>query len=199
MWAIYSSSYLYWFIYGGEFDVPAVLGKLVGLGYEVARAGYREGYVYLDPLPGGYAGRRVYEEGDVYLLANMQRGALGVAADKYQLVMRGAADVSRAIMELAMPEPPRAEFHASLGATLDYCRAEQVKLADVELQKSGMILTAGEPQGGDGIYISVNPMGGRRYMVYAIIGGRWGYVAEHAKRVNDLLSAVLSYISCPSK
>jgi len=114
MWAVYSSSYLFWFIYGGEFDPPAVLSELVGLGYEVAKTSFREGFIYVDTLPGGYAGRRVYEEGDVYLLANLQRGALGVTADKYQLAMWGIADVSRSLMELSVPEPPRAEFQTYL-------------------------------------------------------------------------------------
>jgi hypothetical protein len=56
MWAVYSSSYLFWFIYGGEFDLSAVLSKLVGLGYEVAKTGFREGFIYVDPLPGAARG-----------------------------------------------------------------------------------------------------------------------------------------------
>ena len=195
MWAVYSSSYLFWFIYGGEFDLPAVLSKLVGLGYEVAKTGFREGFIYVDPLPGGYAGRRVYEEGDVYLLANLQRGALGVTADKYQLAMWGVADVSRALMELSMPEPPRAEFQTSMGVTLNFCR-EKVKIGGVEFERSGAILTSGELQGGDGIYLSLNPMSGNRYLLFVSVGGRWSYVVEHAKRINDVVAAALARLSC---
>jgi len=195
MWAVYSSSYLFWFIYGGEFDVPAVLKKLVGLGYEVAKTGFREGFIYIDPLSGGYAGRRIYEDGDVYLLVNLQRGALGVTSDNYQLTMRGVADVSRALMELSMPEPPRAEFQVSLGVTLQFCKT-QIELGGVEFKENGVILTSGEPQGGDGIYLSLNPMGGNRYLLFISVGGRWGYVVDLARRVNDLITAALTKLAC---
>ena len=39
---------------------------------------------------------------------------------------------------------------------------------------------------GDGVYLSVNPMGGDRYLFFVSVGGRWGCVVEHAKRINDV-------------
>ncbi|MFZ8841869.1 MAG: hypothetical protein ACO2PM_23685 [Pyrobaculum sp.] len=43
-----------------------------------------------------------------------------------------------------------------------------------------------EPRRGDGVYLSVNPMGGDCYLFFVSVGGRWGYVVEHAKRINDV-------------
>ncbi len=88
-------------------------------------------------------------------------------------------------MELSVPEPPRAEFQTSLGVTLNFCR-EKVKIGGVEFEKSGVILTSGELQGGDGVYLSENPMGGDCYLFFVSVGGRWGYVVEHAKSINDV-------------
>ncbi len=34
---------------------------------------------------------------------------------------------------------------------------------------------------GDGVYLSLNPMGGDCYLFFVSVGGRWGYVVEHAK------------------
>lgn len=56
------------------------------------------------------------------------------------------------------------------------------------LKKSGVILTSGEPQGGDGVYLSLNPMSGDCYLFFVSVGGRWGYVVEHAKRINDVVA-----------
>jgi hypothetical protein len=195
-WSVYSSTYLFWLVYGSALDVPAVLRGLVRLGYEVARSGFREGRVYVDALPGGYAGRRVYEEGEVYLLVDLPRGALGVTADKHQLAMRGAADLSRVLSELSVPEPPRAEFNVSLGVVMSACGEERVEMAGVVFDRRGHVLVSGEPQGGNGIYLSVNPLGGDRYLVFASISGKWGYVIEHAKRVNEIVWALLARISC---
>ncbi|MGC8583825.1 MAG: hypothetical protein ACP5MH_08855 [Thermoproteus sp.] len=195
---IYGLSYTYWFIYGTNFDLPAVLGKLVGLGYEVGHATYREGMLHLDPLPGGYAARRVYEEGIVYLLADVQRGALGVYSDSLNILNRGVADVSRALMELSMPEPPRAELHVSFGFPGNDCRSEKVSIAGEEFVKTGIVLISGEPQGGEGIYISITPLGGGRYMTYLIVGGGWQYVVSHMKRIGDLVNSLLAYFNCSS-
>jgi len=32
----------------------------------------------------------------------------------------------------------------------------------------------------------VNPLGGDRYLFFVSVGGRWGYVVEHAKSINDV-------------
>jgi hypothetical protein len=45
---------------------------------------------------------------------------------------------------------------------------------------------AGKPLRGDGVYLSVNPMGGDCYLFFVSVGGRRGYVVEHAKRINDV-------------
>jgi hypothetical protein len=39
---------------------------------------------------------------------------------------------------------------------------------------------------GDGVYLTVNPMGGDCYLFFVAVGGRWGYVVEHAKSINDV-------------
>jgi len=189
-------SYVYWLVYGSSLDLPAILGRLVGLGYEIGRAGYREGAVYLDPLPGGYAARRVYEEGIVYLLADLQRGALGVFSEGYGLLNRGIADVSRALMELSMPEPPRAELHVSFGLAGEDCRKEKVSISGIEFVRTGLVLMSGEPQGGEGIYVSVTPVGTGRYMAYLVVGGGWQYVLSHMKRIGDLLNSLVGYFVC---
>ncbi|MFP3251795.1 MAG: hypothetical protein RXO32_08735 [Thermoproteus sp.] len=193
---IYGISYIYWLVYGSSLDLPAILGRLVGLGYEIGRAGYREGAVYLDPLPGGYAARRVYEEGIVYLLADLQRGALGVFSEGYGLLNRGIADVSRALMELSMPEPPRAELHVSFGLAGEDCRKEKVSISGIEFVRTGLVLMSGEPQGGEGIYVSVTPVGTGRYMAYLVVGGGWQYVLSHMKRIGDLLNSLVGYFVC---
>ncbi|MFP3168529.1 MAG: hypothetical protein RXQ56_03920 [Thermoproteus sp.] len=193
---IYGISYVYWLVYGSSLDLPAILGRLVGLGYEIGRAGYREGAVYLDPLPGGYAARRVYEEGIVYLLADLQRGALGVFSEGYGLLNRGIADVSRALMELSMPEPPRAELHVSFGLAGEDCRKEKVSISGIEFVRTGLVLMSGEPQGGEGIYVSVTPVGTGRYMAYLVVGGGWQYVLSHMKRIGDLLNSLVGYFVC---
>ncbi|KUO88250.1 MAG: hypothetical protein AT715_07785 [Thermoproteus sp. JCHS_4] len=193
---MYGISYVYWLVYGSSLDLPAILGRLVGLGYEIGRAGYREGAVYLDPLPGGYAARRVYEEGIVYLLADLQRGALGVFSEGYGLLNRGIADVSRALMELSMPEPPRAELHVSFGLAGEDCRKEKVSISGIEFVRTGLVLMSGEPQGGEGIYVSVTPVGTGRYMAYLVVGGGWQYVLSHMKRIGDLLNSLVGYFVC---
>jgi hypothetical protein len=193
---IYGISYVYWLVYGSSLDLPAILGRLVGLGYEIGRAGYREGAAYLDPLPGGYAARRVYEEGIVYLLADLQRGALGVFSEGYGLLNRGIADVSRALMELSMPEPPRAELHVSFGLAGEDCRKEKVSISGIEFVRTGLVLMSGEPQGGEGIYVSVTPVGTGRYMAYLVVGGGWQYVLSHMKRIGDLLNSLVGYFVC---
>jgi hypothetical protein len=193
---IYGISYVYWLVYGSSLDLPAILGRLVGLGYEIGRAGYREGAVYLDPLPGGYAARRVYEEGIVYLLADLQRGALGVFSEGYGLLNRGIADVSRALIELSMPEPPRAELHVSFGLAGEDCRKEKVSISGIEFVRTGLVLMSGEPQGGEGIYVSVTPVGTGRYMAYLVVGGGWQYVLSHMKRIGDLLNSLVGYFVC---
>ncbi|PLC63159.1 hypothetical protein B7L68_06520 [Thermoproteus sp. CP80] len=193
---MYGISYIYWLVYGSSLDLPAILGRLVGLGYEIGRAGYREGAVYLDPLPGGYAARRVYEEGIVYLLADLQRGALGVFSEGYGLLNRGIADVSRALMELSMPEPPRAELHVSFGLAGEDCRKEKVSISGIEFVRTGLVLMSGEPQGGEGIYVSVTPVGTGRYMAYLVVGGGWQYVLSHMKRIGDLLNSLVGYFVC---
>lgn len=193
---IYGISYVYWLVYGSSLDIPAILGRLVGLGYEIGHAGYRGGEVYLDPLPGGYAARRVYEEGIVYLLADLGRGALGVFSEGYGLLNRGVADVSRALMELSMPESPRAELHVSFGLAGEDCRKEKVSISGIEFVKTGLVLINGKPQGGEGIYISVTPVGTGRYVAYLVVGGGWRYVLSHMKRVGDLLNALVNYFAC---
>ena len=193
---IYGISYVYWLIYGSSLDLPAILGRLVGLGYEVGRVGYREGVVYLDPLPGGYAARRVYEDGVVYLLADLQRGALGVFGEGYDLLNRGVADVSRALIELSMPEPPRAELHVSFGLGGSDCRKEKITFSGIEFVKTGLVLIHGEPQGGEGVFVSVTPMGKDRYMTYLMIGGGWQYVVSHMKRIGDILNSLVNYFIC---
>ncbi len=193
---IYGVSYLFWAIYGTSFDLPAVLGRLVGLGYEVGRATYREGFIHLEPLPGGYAARRVYEDGTVYVLADLQRGAVGVYADIYPVFTRGLAELTRALNEAQLPEPARTEFAVAFGHRGRDCRSEKVKLADVEFVKSGFVLIHGEPQEGEGIQIALTPVDGSRYIGYIAIRGRWQFTIPHIYRINDLINAAVNYLNC---
>lgn len=193
---MYGLSYLYWFIYGASIDLPAVLAKLVGLGYEIGRATYREGLVHLEPLPDGSAAKRVYEDGTVYVFADLNKGALGVYAESYNLVNRGVADLSRAFAELSAPEPPRAELHISFGFSGNDCRSEKVVLAGEEFVKTGLVLVSGKPQGGEGIYISITPTGDGRYIAYIIIGGGWQYTVSRLKRAGDLINSLLAFFNC---
>jgi hypothetical protein len=39
-------------------------------------------------------------------------------------------------------------------------------------------------------------MGGDCYLFFVSVGGRWGYVVEHAKRINDVVAAALAKLSC---
>lgn len=195
---IYGAGYLFWAIYGTSFDVPAVLLKLVGLGYEVGRAAYREGGVKLEPLPGGYAARRDYEEGAVYILADLNRWALGVYAERADLLSRGVADLSRAYMELSIPEPPRAELHISFGLAASDCRSEKVAIGGVEFEKTGLVLRHGDIEGGDGVYISITPTGAGRYLFYMLAGGKWGHVVKYMRDAGDLVREVVAYFTCRS-
>ncbi|ACB39362.1 hypothetical protein [Pyrobaculum neutrophilum] len=192
----YGASYYFWAIYGTEIDVPAFLNKLVGLGYEVGKAYYRSGSVQVEPLPGGHAARRVYEEGEVRVYVDTARWAVGVSGEGYHLTARGVADVSRAFMELSFPEPPRAEFHVSLGFSGENCRRGVVKIADLEMAVDGFVLTAGSPQGGEGVYAAVNPAGGGRYILYVVVGGGWSYVVTYMKRIGDVLNGIVQYVTC---
>ncbi|ABL87372.1 hypothetical protein Pisl_0190 [Pyrobaculum islandicum DSM 4184] len=192
---VYSSSYLFWAIYGSEVDIPAFLNKLVGLGYEVGKAYYRSGSIQVEPLPGGYAARRVYEEGEVKIYIDTARWAVGTSGDNYQLTMRGVADISRAFIELSFPEPPRAEFHTSIGLKAENCRRQTVKIGDVEMAVDGYILTTGQPQGGEGIYIAITPTGGGRYIAYIIVGGSWSYVVTYAKRIGDIINGAIHFFT----
>ncbi len=45
---------------------------------------------------------------------------------------------------------------------------------------------SGKPRRDGGVYLSVNPMGGDCYLFFVSVGGRWGYVVEHAKSNNDV-------------
>lgn len=191
---IYGKGHVFWAVYGADVDIPAILLKLVGLGYEVARSGYREGKLYLDPLPGGYIGIRRYGEGNVYLLANLERGALGVSAEEYNVLMRGIADLSRALGELQMPEPPRTELHVSFAFTGRLRDAAKWEVGGVELKKAGLYAVHGDPQGGEGVFVSIGPLGSERYLAYIIVGGRWGYVVSLAKRIWELVSQLLRIV-----
>lgn len=191
---IYGKSHVFWAVYGADVDLPAILLKLVGLGYEVARSGFREGRIYLDPLPGGYAGLRRYAEGAVYLLANLDRGAVGVSAEEHGLLIRGMADLSRALGELQMPEPPRAELHVSFAVVGRLREGGGWEVGDVKLYRAGLYAVHGDPQGGEGIFISIGPMGAERYLTYVVVGGRWGYVVSLARRIWDLLAQLLSQV-----
>ncbi|MEL9990625.1 MAG: hypothetical protein QXP98_00225 [Thermoproteus sp.] len=192
---IYGKQHVFWLIYGTDFDLPAVLAKLVGLGYEIARSGYREGYVYLDPLPGGYAARRVYEEGEVRLLANLQRGALGVVAEEHQLMLRGVADVFRALSELKIGEPPRVELHVTFGFVGSLKESGEIDAGDLKLKRAGLYATYGDPHTGDGVLLSISPLGPQRYMAYVLIGGRWEFVIGYARRVWELASNILKSVA----
>lgn len=192
---IYNKEHILWLIYGSDFDLPAVLLKLVGLGYEVARSGYREGYVYLDPLPGGYAARRVYEEGEVRLLANLQRGALGIVAEEHQLMLRGVADVFRALSELKMGEPPRVELHVTFGFVGELKESGEIDTGDFKLKRTGLYATYGDPHTGDGVLLSISPLGPQRYLVYLIVGGKWEFVLSHARRVWDFIANILKSVA----
>jgi len=188
---MYGKQHVFWLIYSTEIDLPAILTKLVGLGYEVAKSGYREGVAYFDPLPGGYAAIRRYEDGDVYLLANLQRGAIGVVAEDFLLLKRGLADLSRALMELKMGEPPRAELHVSFGVHGKLREGGGVKVGDVEFHKSGVYLTAGTPFSGDGIFVSISPLGVERLLFYLIVSGSWTFVISKLNNIYDLISQLL--------
>jgi len=109
---------------------------------------------------------------------------------------RGIADVSRALMELSMPEPPRAELHVSFGLAGEDCRKEKVSISGIEFVRTGLVLMSGEPQGGEGIYVSVTPVGTGRYMAYLVVGGGWQYVLSHMKRIGDLLNSLVGYFVC---
>ncbi|AFA38947.1 MAG: hypothetical protein QXI18_02100 [Nitrososphaerota archaeon] len=193
---MYGLSYFYWFIYGTNLDLPAVLGKLVGLGYEIGRATYRGGLVHLEPLPDGSAAKRVYEDGVVQIFADLNKGALGVYAESYNLVNRGVADLSRALAELSAPEPPRAELHISFGFSGNDCRSEKLVLAGEDFVKTGLVLVSGKPQGGEGIYILITPAGDGRYITYIVIGGGWQYTISRLKRAGDLINSLLALFNC---
>ncbi len=45
-----------------------------------------------------------------------------------------------------------------------------LEIGGVEFERSGVILTSGELQGGDGIYLSLNPMGGDCYLFFVSVG-----------------------------
>jgi len=188
---MYGKQHVFWLIYGTEVDLPAILAKLVGLGYEVAKSGYREGVVYFDPLPGGYAAVRRYEEGDVYLLANLQRGAIGVVAEDFLLLKRGLADLSRALIELKIGEPPRAELHISFGIHGRLREGGEVKVGDTEFRKSGVYLTAGTPFNGDGVFVSISPLGVERLLFYLIVSGSWAFVISRLNTIYDIISQLL--------
>ncbi len=49
---------------------------------------------------------------------------------------------------------------------------------------------------GDGVYLSLNPMGGDCYLFFVSVGGRWSYVVEHAKSINNVVAAALVKLSC---
>ncbi|MEM1889842.1 MAG: hypothetical protein QW680_08550 [Pyrobaculum sp.] len=192
----YGAGYTFWSIFGTSIDIPAVLLKLVGLGYEVAKAIYRDGGIYIEPLPGGFAARRVFEDGVVYVTVDLNKWAVGAFADSLPLLNRAVGDLARAYIELSMPEPPRAELYISFGFAASDCRSEKIYISGVEFEKTGLVLRHGDTEGGDGIYISITPLGRGRQIFYLMAGGRWSFVVEYLKRVGDYVRAVLTYYTC---
>lgn len=187
-------SITFWAIYSTDIDLPAVLSRLVGLGYVVAKAYFVNGKPMVDLLADGSLAYKSTNHGPIRMLYDNSRKAVGVFASNTDLALTGVTELYRSLRDANVPEPPITELSVSYEDSLTICGNRGFEFMNMKLEERGTVLMWGEPQGRN-MYIVITPIAQGKSLVLIGVRGEWGLTTQVLKRLGDAFLEI-SKLNC---
>ncbi len=173
-------------------DLPAVLARLVGLGYSTSSAYYlgqelRVNYMDLE----GKIAEKGFEDGFVRIYYNEYKVALGVVSNSQELLRLGLAELYRALIESGASQPHMVEAHISFSTNLQI-KGRVVSTLGLELREGGFMLVGARE--GLEVRVTVMPIQGDRKLVTIYLGGNWDSVVPLVNNAQQTVQDILSVL-----